>query len=357
MPADSQNRVAKEDLGSPAHIRRAERALQKDLRFMIRENARRRARNEKGPGGVRRPDEFAELRRAKLEVSRRAAELVEDEFGKGAARMFRLRANVRMALSFVPDWAAKLLPRGAGRPNQSRHDEGQPDGPAAQQYSGAAPVINPDQRGRAADWVNAAEGKRQRRTAHTAAALSELMMASPDLQAWYRTDPGVLNRTRDLYAAAEQRHVERAGLPTDLSSFQYTGRPLSQAEQMPMYQDAQMPQYQDAQMSYYQDAQLPQRLGQAPSVQYPGQEVWPQYSVQGQWSQPTTPVPWSPNVAQAPPPQQVERQSRIERKPLSADPPVAHAASLTSPGALGRSGSVTPPPVQHQTPKPRQVLK
>jgi hypothetical protein len=215
MARDFRGLPTKEQLGSAAQIRRAERTLHKDLRFMIRENKRRRDRNEKGPGGVRLPDEFAELRKAKLDVSRMAADLVQQRFGPGAARMFRFRAFLRQqAWELIPDRAAQLFRGSRGRSNQSRHDEGRSAAADTGATAGAsyAPRTSPAGSSNlpavSQAWVGAAEGKAQRRAAHTAVGVAALMTASRDLQIWYRNEPQLMNRTRDLYAWAEQRRAE-----------------------------------------------------------------------------------------------------------------------------------------------------
>lgn len=389
MAPRSPSQVTREQLRSPADIRRAERALQKDLRFMIRENRRRRARNEKGPGGVKLADEFAELRQAQLAVSQRAAHLVKTQFPEKNAWLFRLRENARLALSFVPDWAAKLVPRGAGPSNQSRHDEGRQNGPVAQDRSGNAPVVQADQRGRATNWVDAAEGKNQKRTAHTAAALSELMKSVPDLEAWYRTEPRALNRTRDLFASAEQRHAERTPQQMDFSSYQYTDEAL-------------LPQGPPASPN----------LGPAPVSEYSGQNNWAQYPDQAEWSQPTaphqwaqqagppqwaqqagppqwaqqagppqwaqetapaqwaqqnraapwsqvSPIEWSPGAGSVPSSPQVDQtpQFKVDRKPLPTNnDQISRTASLSSQGPVNGPGSVTPPPMRQSSPKPRRAM-
>jgi hypothetical protein len=202
------------EFGSAAQIRRAERTLHKDIRFMIRENKRSREQNKKGAGGVRVPDEFAELRKAKLDVSRMAADMVRQHFGDRAARMFRFRAFVRQqAWEFIPDRVAKFFGGSGGRESQSRHDEGSRSGASAAEYGSpyaprTPPADSHDFPGVSAAWVSAAEGKGQRRLAHTAVGVATLMTANPDLGGWYRNNPDLMNRTRDLFSWSEQRRAE-----------------------------------------------------------------------------------------------------------------------------------------------------
>lgn len=206
-----------------AQIRRAERTLHKDLRFMIRRNEERRRSRAKGPGGNKLPDEFKELRRAKLDVSIESAALVRKEFGMRAALPFAARTALRvLAHDFVPGWAARLLRSSGGRKNQSRHDEGgRAEEPRQGQpgHRGQRPSAGPrraavshDEAVQQSDgWASAAVTPTETRTAYTAVAIATLTASIADLKRWYDTEPDAMNRTRELFSTAEEQRAWSRG--------------------------------------------------------------------------------------------------------------------------------------------------
>ncbi|MFI7539820.1 hypothetical protein [Actinoplanes sp. NPDC049599] len=188
--------------------------MQKDLRYMIRRNQERRDNGEKGPGGVKLPNEFPQLRRAKLDVSIEATALVKKEFGSMAALPFAFRTALRqLAYDVVPNRVAQLIGASGGRESQSEHDEG------GQEKRRQRSQQNQRGDGRAAassaGRVSPAEGPSLDRTLYVAKAVDALARQIPDVQRWLRAEPEALNRTRDLFSVADRVSAEHHSMTAE----------------------------------------------------------------------------------------------------------------------------------------------